>query len=152
MKLSVTLYGPLFMHHLRSNDTWLSTVWTQHMERYLLLKSVLSYIRVFKVKLSQYDPKVNMRFHIFWNFQYLLSKLLEGFDIKQHFHVKNYLSIYIVRYFAQISKLKRVFVSKSTFHWSIMMSSMKLPYLENSVFDFKTFYCGTWAQEQQFRK
>ncbi len=43
-----------------------------------------------KVKISQnIVPKLILRFHIFWNFQYLIFKLLEGFGAKTMFLCKN---------------------------------------------------------------
>ena len=43
-----------------------------------------------KVKISQnIVPRLILRFDIFWNLQYLLCCLLEGFDVKRVFSCKN---------------------------------------------------------------
>ena len=71
------------------------------------------------------------RFCIFFNPQYLLPKLLEGFDIKAEFSCKNeLLNFYSMPILHPNSQIWRAFFSKSTFHWSVMTSFMKLWYLE----------------------
>ena len=45
-----------------------------------------------------------------------------------------------------------VFFSKSTFHCSVTKSLMRLPYLENTMSDFKTFCTKIELKEQPFRK
>ena len=66
--------------------------------------------------------KSNLRFHIFWNLQCLLLKLLEGFYIKMAFSCKNRL-LNCCQYFSQIPKLWEPFFPKSAFlqpvchHW-----------------------------------
>ena len=63
---------------------------TQHIERYQLSEDrILSYgdakPKNFKIKL----PLLILKFHIFWNLQYLIFKLLEGFGAKTVFSCKN---------------------------------------------------------------
>ena len=60
-----------------------------------------------KVKISQnMVPRLILRLHVFWNLQSLLSKLLEGHDVKMVLHINIDFWIVIVhQYFAQIPKL-----------------------------------------------
>ena len=55
------------------------------------------------------------------------------------FSCKRFTALLVCQYFAQIPKLKEPFSSKSTFHQSVMMSSMKLSYLENTMSNSKNF-------------
>ncbi len=88
----------------------------------------------------------SLRFYIHWNLQYLLSKLLfKRFMQVCRFHVQwtfKHLAIAPIR----------CLDSKSTFHWSIMPASMKLPYLENAISNFKFFCTEMKLKEQPFRK
>ena len=87
-----------------------------------------------------------LRFHIFWNLQYIFYYLLEGFNLKMAF------SCYLHQYFAQIHIFLRALFSESTFHQSVMISSMKFPYLENAMSYFKIFCTEIELKEQPFQK
>ncbi len=50
------------------------------------------------------------------------------------------------------SHILRAFFSKSTFHQSIMTSSIKLPYFKNAMSDFYNFCTNIELKEQPFRK
>ena len=62
-------------------------------------------------------PSLILRFHIFWNLQYLglLSKLLQEFDINTNFHVKWTFALLAHIYFIQFSKLKKYFSQNQLF-------------------------------------
>ncbi len=99
------------------------------MERYQLSKNFHFKLRRCNVKISKnVVPRLIFRFHIFWNLQYLLSKLLVGFDIKTVFSCENWLFNYYCTpmLFPLYTNL-------------LMASSMKVPYLENALSDFKQF-------------
>ncbi len=54
--------------------------------------------------------------------------------------------------FCPDSQTLKAFFSESSFHWSVIMSSMKLPYLENAKSNFKNIYTKIELKEQPFRK
>ncbi len=55
----------------------------------VVVKSSLSYEGAKSKYLKIWYHGQILRFHLFWNLQYLLTKLLEGFDIKTAFSSKN---------------------------------------------------------------
>ncbi len=50
------------------------------------------------------------------------------------------------------SQILRAFFAKSTFHQSVMTSSIKLPYLKNAMSDFTNFCVKIEMKDQPFRK
>ena len=101
---------------------------------------------IFKIS-QNVVPKSNLRCHILWNLQYLIFKLLETLFLCQ-----NWLQFPKYQYFVQISKFQEPFFSKSTFHQSVMTSSINLPYLKNAMSDFKNFCTKIEMKEQPVKK
>ena len=106
-----------------------------------------------KVKISQnIAPTSILKFHIFWNLQYLILKLLEGLVQKQCFHVKMELWIAKITILCTDFQTLQAFFSQSTFHQSVMTCSIKLPHFKNAMSDFKKFCTKIDQKEQLFRK
>ncbi len=106
-----------------------------------------------KVKISQnMFSKSILRFHIFWNLQYLIFKVLQGFCAKTVFSCKNDLWIAKIPILCTDSQILWALFSKSTFHQSVVTSSMKLPYVKNAMSDFKNSCTKTEMTVQPFRK
>ncbi len=104
-----------------------------------------------KVKISQnIVPKSILRFHILWNLQYLILKLLEGFGAKTVFSCQNWpLNCQNTNTLYRFTNFKSLF-SKSTFQKSVMTSSIKLPYFKNAMSDFKHFCTKIEMKEQPY--
>ena len=102
--------------------------------------------------ISKYSPKVNFEIHIHWNLQYLIFQLLEGFGAKTVCSCKNgHLNCQNTNILYRSPNFKSFFL-KSTFHQSVMIPSMKLPYLKNAMSNFKTFCSKIELKEQLLRK
>ena len=85
--------------------------------------------------ISKYSPKVNLRFHTFWNLQYLINLSLSYLNhlVQKHcFHVKLDLWIAKIPILCTDSQI-------SPFNQSVMTSSMILPYFKDTMSDFKNF-------------
>ncbi len=83
-------------------------------------------------------PKSILRFHILWNLQYLIFKLIEGFVAKTvflcknwHLNCQNTNTLYIFPNFRSLS-LTIIFSPIVMTCWII------LPYFKNAMSDFKT--------------
>ncbi len=64
--------------------------------------------------------------------------MLEELDVKTVFSSKNgLLNCYLCLYVTQIHRLFRAFFTKSVFHGSVTMSSLKLLYLKNGNGEFE---------------
>ncbi len=125
---------------------------TQHIEGYQLSEDwILSYGDA-KSKYLNF-PKSILRFHMLWNLQYLIFKVTWRVWCKNSvFMYKLTSELQKYQFFAQFPKFLRVLFSKSTFHQSVMISSIKLPYLKNTVSDFKNFCTKIEMKEWPFRK
>ena len=69
---------------------------------------------------------------------------------KQVFSYKN--ELWVAQIPILYSQILRASFSKSTFHQSVITSSMKLPYLKNVMYDLKTFCTKIELKEEPFRK
>ena len=125
---------------------------TQHIERYQLSEDWILSCGDAKSKSQNMVPKSILRFQLFWNLQYSIFKLLEGFGAKTVCSCKKgLLNRQNTNTLYRFPNL-RAFFSKSTFHQSVMTSFMKLPYLKNTLCDFKHFCTKIEQKEQPFRK
>ena len=105
---------------------------------------------------SKYAPKVNFEIsHILESL--ILTKLLEGFDVKTTFSWRVKIDFWIIAVvtctpilYLDTQTLKSLF-SKSTFHQSVLNSSMEF-YFENAMLDFTHFCTKIELKEQVFRK
>ena len=105
--------------------------------------------------ISKYGPitRSNLRFHIFWSLQYLLSKLLEGFYVKMVLSYKiGLLNCYCMPILCPDFQTSTASSSKSTVHLSVMMSSITLSYVRMQCRISKKFCTKIEHKEQPCRK
>ena len=156
-KKSTNSFDSSICHVLSTVKTSLYDAWSQSQMWLNISKGIRCrktwfwVTRVQSQNILKYGSKVNFKVSHIWNLQYLVFKLLEGFDVK-NIVLKMGFSIACTPILCTDSQTEiRALFSKSTFHQSVMPSSMKLPlsWEHSTVYNFNN--CCTKI-EQPLRK